>query len=116
MSKRLSSQELLACGYVNSIFEQGSASGDGSGKSFDSAKFMEKVLDEVEDRLTGGHLVPESLLGIKKLVQKGGFAGGVDELDRAAVEEVMGGLDKFASGVPQREFARLASGEKRHKL
>jgi peroxisomal 3,2-trans-enoyl-CoA isomerase len=32
------------------------------------------------------------------------------------VEEVMGGLERFVSGVPQEEFRKIASGEKKHKL
>lgn len=30
--------------------------------------------------------------------------------------EVMAGLDRFVKGLPQEEFRKIASGEKRHKL
>ena len=30
--------------------------------------------------------------------------------------EVFGGLERFAPGIPQEKFRKLASGEKRHKL
>lgn len=32
------------------------------------------------------------------------------------MEEVFGGLERFMSGVPQEEFRKIASGEKKHKL
>jgi peroxisomal 3,2-trans-enoyl-CoA isomerase len=32
------------------------------------------------------------------------------------VAEVFGGLDRFVSGVPQEQFRKIASGEKKHKL
>jgi len=113
MSKKIVAEELLRCGYVNEVFKDGG--GDGvSGKNFDSDAFVNRILKEVEERLTGGHLVDGSLLGIKKLIRSVG--GGNDELDRVAVEEVMGGMAKFVNGVPQEEFRKIAAGEKRHKL
>lgn len=111
MSKRIVSEELLACGFVNKIFEQGG--GDrSSGKGSDSAKFLEAVLAEVDDKLIGGHLVDGSLLGIKALIRKPGMGA----MDRAGLDEVWGGLKAFMSGVPQKEFAKIADGSKKHKL
>ena len=39
-----------------------------------------------------------------------------DVLDAQGVAEVFAGLERFKSGIPQEEFRKLASGEKRHKL
>lgn len=102
MSKRISCEELVQTGFVNQVFDVGSK---------DSPKFLEEVLREVDDRL-GSHLNGESLLGIKKLIRR----PDLDVLERQGVEEVFGGLERFVKGVPQEEFRRLASGEKKHKL
>jgi peroxisomal 3,2-trans-enoyl-CoA isomerase len=40
----------------------------------------------------------------------------METLHRQGVEEVFGGLDRFLRGVPQEEFRKIASGEKKHKL
>ncbi|KAH6642702.1 peroxisomal d3,d2-enoyl-CoA isomeras-like protein [Boeremia exigua] len=98
MGKRIGVPELQAAGFVNGVFDAGEG-------------FLGAVLGEVENRL-GDHLNGESLLGIKKLMRR----GDVEALERQGVEEVFGGLDRFIKGVPQEEFRRLASGEKRHKL
>jgi len=111
MSRRIGCEELVQCGFVNKVFEQGG--GDrGSGKGIDSGKFLEAVLAEVDDKLIGGHLVDASLIGIKALIRKPGMAA----MDRAGLDEVWGGLKCFMSGVPQGEFAKIAAGTKKHKL
>ena len=97
MSKRISCEELVHCGYVNKVF--------------DKAGFLEQVLKEVDDRL-GPHLVPESLTRIKALIRK----PGKDLIDAQGVLEVYGGLHVFGKGIPQEEFAKIARKEKRHKL
>ncbi|KAI0527891.1 ClpP/crotonase-like domain-containing protein [Xylaria bambusicola] len=102
MSKRISVEELVATGYVNKVFE--CEKGDDEG-------FMRQVLHEVDDRL-GEHLVGESLTGIKALIRKPER----EILDRQTVAEVFAGLNRFTTGVPQGEFQKLASGQKRHKL
>ena len=99
MSKRIPADELLQAGFVNKIFE---SSGDA---------FQKQVLEEIEGRL-GGHLNSESLLRVKELIRRPTR----DAMERANVEEVFGGVRRFASGVPQEEFRRIGSGEKRHKL
>lgn len=101
MSRRIGAEDLEKCGFVNAIFDAGG----------DDAKFRERVLAEVDDRL-GEHLVGDSLIGIKKLLK---------EPERAIMEsqnhkEVLAGVERFVSGVPQEQFRKLASGEKRHKL
>ncbi|ORY03578.1 ClpP/crotonase-like domain-containing protein [Clohesyomyces aquaticus] len=102
-SKKISCEELVQTGFVNKVFDVG-----GKGKS---EEFLGEVLREVEDRL-GSHLNGESLLGIKKLIRK----PEMESLERQGVEEVFAGLQRFVKGVPQEEFRRVASGEKKHKL
>lgn len=99
MSKRIPAAELKEAGFVNAVFE---ADGD---------KFNELVLKEVDDRL-GPHLIGNSLLGIKKLVRQPES----DIMESQNAKEVFAGLEAFVAGVPQEEFRKLASGEKRHKL
>lgn len=102
MSKRITAVELERCGYANAIFDV--AKGE-------DAKFRDLVLKEVDDRL-GEHLIGDSLTGIKKLIRR----PDMDVLDGQNVHEVFAGLDRFVKGIPQEEFRKIASGEKRHKL
>jgi len=101
MSKRITAEELLQVGFVNKIIDTGK----------DDKKFLEAVLREVDDRF-GDHLNQESLLKVKQLIRMPSR----DTLDRMGVMEVFGGLDRFMSGIPQEEFRKLASGQKKHKL
>lgn len=101
MSKRITAEELLHVGFVNKIFDTGK----------DDKKFLREVLKEVDERL-GEHLNQDSLVKIKALIRQPYR----DMLDRQGVLEVFGGLERFISGAPQKEFRKLASGEKRHKL
>jgi Delta3-Delta2-enoyl-CoA isomerase len=103
MSKRLSSDELLATGFVNGIFADVAKGED--------AKFRELLLREVDERL-GEHLIGDSLLGIKRLIR----GPEADMMDGQNLREHFAGLERFMKGVPQEEFRKLASGEKRHKL
>ncbi|KAL5366474.1 ClpP/crotonase-like domain-containing protein [Aspergillus floccosus] len=105
MSKRITCDELVATGYVNKVITAP------SGKPEDSAGFLQKVLEEVEDRL-GEHLNQSSLLKIKELIRRPER----EVLDRQNHIEVFAGLERFLMGVPQEEFRKLASGEKKHKL
>ncbi|KKK14288.1 hypothetical protein P175DRAFT_0331294 [Aspergillus ochraceoroseus IBT 24754] len=104
-SKRITCDELVAAGFVNKVIAAP------SGKPDDSAGFLEKVLEEVEDRM-GPHLNQSSLLRIKELVRKPGR----EIMDRQNTIEAFAGLERFLLGVPQEEFRKLASGEKKHKL
>ena len=107
MSKRISAEELLHGGFVNKIFDAGK---DERGQPNDK-KFLDMVLEEVKERL-GNHLNAESLLRIKALIRKPYG----DTLDSQNVAEVLGGLERFVAGIPQEEFRKIASGEKKHKL
>ncbi|POR32139.1 3,2-trans-enoyl-CoA isomerase, partial [Tolypocladium paradoxum] len=102
MSRRLSAQELQSAGYVNEIFDFGKGQ---------DASFRERVLKEVHDRL-GDHLNGESMIGIKKLIR----GPDMEVIHSQTVHEVLAGVDRFVKGIPQEEFRKLASGEKRHKL
>lgn len=100
MSRRISAAELLATGFVNRVFE-----------ADDADAFRRRVLHEIDDRL-GPHLNGDSLLGIKALMRQPER----DVMDVQNVREVFAGLGRFVTGVPQEEFRKIASGEKRHKL
>lgn len=102
MSKRITSEELLQVGFVNKIFDC---------KKGEDAKFRELVFAEIEDRL-GDHLIGDSLTKIKALIRK----PEIQLLDAQGVSEVFGGLERFMAGIPQEQFRKIASGEKRHKL
>ncbi|KAH7037721.1 ClpP/crotonase-like domain-containing protein [Microdochium trichocladiopsis] len=97
MSKRIPCDELVAVGYVNKVFPP--------------ENFLRDVYSEIDDRL-GSHLIGSSLTGIKALIR----APERDILDKQNVQEVFAGLDRFVKGIPQKEFAAIASGKKRHKL
>ncbi|KAL8922560.1 MAG: hypothetical protein Q9208_005063 [Pyrenodesmia sp. 3 TL-2023] len=102
MSKRITADEMLATGFVNKIFPVKRGRED---------DFLPEVLDEVKERL-GDHLNGESLIKLKELIRKPER----ERMDGQTVAEVMGLLERFASGVPQEEFRKIASGEKKHKL
>lgn len=102
MSKRITSEELLQTGFVNKIFHT---------KPEEDSKFLGEVLREVHDRL-GDHLNADSLLKVKALIRRPDR----DVLDAQGVAEVFGGLERFVAGIPQKEFQKIASGEKKHKL
>jgi peroxisomal 3,2-trans-enoyl-CoA isomerase len=56
--------------------------------------------------------VPGSLTRIKALVRK----PYKELIDSQGVAEVYGGMEVFMKGIPQEEFRKIASKEKRHKL
>lgn len=105
MSKRITCAELEQTGFVNKVISAP------SGNQTDSEGFLGKVLEEVDERL-GAHLNQSSLLKIKELIRRPGR----EVLERQNGIEAFMGLERFLSGVPQEEFRRLASGEKKHKL
>jgi len=102
MSKRITAEDMLQVGFVNKVFETGKD---------EQEKFLADVLKEVNERL-GDHLNADSLLKVKALIRKPER----DVLDAQNVAEVFGGLERFVKGIPQEEFRKIASGEKRHKL
>jgi len=102
MSKRITSEELLQTGFVNKIFD--------CGKTEDE-KFRALVMHEIDERL-GTHLVSDSLTEMKKLIRRPERA----LIEGQGVAEALKGMERFVAGIPQKEFKRIASGEKRHKL
>ena len=106
-SKRLTADELVQSGFINKIIDAGV---DPKSAGY-SDKFLAKVLAEVDDRM-GDHLSHSSMLEIKKLIR----APYKQMYDAQGVSEVMGLMDRFLAGIPQKEFAKVASGEKKHKL
>jgi peroxisomal 3,2-trans-enoyl-CoA isomerase len=102
MSKKISAEDLLATGFVNKVFQC---------EKGEDEKFRALVLREIDETM-GEHLIGDSLTGIKALIRKPER----DILDAQNVAEVFAGHARFMSGVPQEEFRKIASGEKRHKL
>jgi peroxisomal 3,2-trans-enoyl-CoA isomerase len=102
MSKRITSEELLQVGFVNKIFNCGKG---------EDEKFLKMVFEEIDDRL-GDHLVSDSMTKIKALIRK----PEMEILDAQGVAEVFGGLERFNAGIPQEQFMKIASGQKKHKL
>lgn len=102
LSKKVTIDELVHVGFVNEVFQA---------KPGDTVTFMHQVMKEIDERF-GHHLNKESMLQIKALIR----APDRRTLDVQNAAEVLGGLERFASGVPQQEFARIASGAKKHKL
>lgn len=104
-SKRITCEELVSAGFVNKVIKAP------SGKPDDSEGFLGEVLKEVDDRM-GAHLSQSSLLRIKELIRRPGR----EIMDRQNTIEAFQGLERFLAGIPQEEFRKLATGEKRHKL
>jgi len=100
LSKRINARELLETGFVNKIFP------NQPGKSF-----AEDVMEYINDKF-GDHLNNESLLRVKALIR----GPEMDLMERQNIKEVFGGLERFAIGVPQEEFRKLANREKKHKI
>jgi enoyl-CoA hydratase/carnithine racemase len=104
-SKRITCEELVATGFVNKVIAAPSGNPD------DSSGFLDKVLEEIENRM-GLHLSQSSLLRMKELIRKPGR----EMMDRQNTTEAFVGLERFLTGVPQEEFRKLAVGEKKHKM
>ncbi|KAJ6202330.1 ClpP/crotonase-like domain-containing protein [Bipolaris maydis] len=102
-SRKILADDLVACGFVNKVFEDCAEGED--------EKLRERVIAHVDDTLCP-HLVGSSLLETKKLL----MLSMKQQVDQSVVAELMGGLKRQALGIPQREFEKIRTGEKRHKL
>lgn len=128
MSKKISAEEMLRLGFVNRIFETEVPKGSTKSKSTQSKKeedaseasasedqseecFLNRVLAEIHETL-GDHLNAESMVQVKALIRR----PDLETMGGQTVAEVLAGLARFETGVPQEEFRKVASGEKRHKL
>lgn len=96
-SLRIPADELLAVGFITKIFPP--------------EAFLEDVLREIDDTM-GAHLVSSSMLRIKSLIRHRQQR----EMDEQNVVELFEGLDRQVQGIPQREFEKVRTGAKRHKL
>ncbi|KAI5289050.1 hypothetical protein KEM54_004490 [Ascosphaera aggregata] len=105
MGKKITCQELLQTGFVNRVFEAD------SGKVDDDQGFLAKVFHEIDDKL-GVDLNQDSMLLIKELIR----APYRDAIDKANQMEVFAGLQRLWDAIPQEEFTKLATGQKRHKF
>ncbi|RFU26558.1 hypothetical protein B7463_g9777, partial [Scytalidium lignicola] len=101
MSKRIVSEELVHCGFVNRVFET-----DKTGNTF-----LEQVVREINERL-GENLNGESLLKIKALVREPYCR----TLDAQMMLEMLGNVERYMQGIPQEAFKNIATGKKKHKL
>lgn len=97
LSRRIPADELVACGFVNKLF---------AAEGFHAA--VRAYIDDV----FGEHLNHDSMIQIKKLIRE----SWITEMEAANVREAVGGVARFAAGIPQNEFGRIVSGQKKHKL
>jgi peroxisomal 3,2-trans-enoyl-CoA isomerase len=100
-SRKIPIEELVRTGFVNQVLDAGE----------DQERFREMALEEIQARF-GDHLVGSSLLEIKNLLREPGDR----EFNAQAVKEIWGGLQRFMAGIPQEEFMKVATGQKKHKL
>jgi Delta3-Delta2-enoyl-CoA isomerase len=105
MARKIELDRLLACGFVNGVFDA-----DASGK--DAEKFTQTVLAEICEGRLGSHLSSASMLRTKQVMTR------ADEIDYDAhsVREFVGGVEALQRGYPQEQFRKMQRGEKRHKL
>jgi len=97
LSKRITCEELVQCGFVNKVFPE--------------ADFHKTVRAYVED-IMGPHLDHDSMMKVKRLIVEGWER----ELETVNFIEALGGVQRFVDGKPQAQFAAIASGQKKHKL
>lgn len=105
MARRITLDRLLACGFVNGVFEA-----DPSGK--DAEKFTQTVMTEICEGRLGSHLSSASMLRTKQIMSR------ADEVayDAHQVRELVGGVEALQRGYPQEQFRKMQRGEKKHKL
>lgn len=101
-SRKIPAVALASCGFVNKIFDCSPQ---------EDAEFRRLVLDHVND-IMGDHLNASSLTETKALIA----APMRKDIDSNMVAELLGGLRRTTQGIPQREFEKLRTGAKRHKL
>jgi Delta3-Delta2-enoyl-CoA isomerase len=101
-SRRIPASELLACGFVNKMLDI---------EAGNTERFLAEALHEIEDTM-GSHLNDSSMLNIKGLMS-GRFQR---EVDAQNVEELFRNLERQVAGIPQKEFEKMRTGQKRHKL
>jgi len=99
--KKMSAEELLACGFVNEIFPK---------QSYES--FHSTIRRHLLQQLEG--LDHDSVLTVKQLIQFG--VNEKNSKDATNLRESYAQGARFATGVPGDRFAKLARKEIKHKL
>lgn len=99
-SRPIKAKELYNVGFVNKLWPA----------STDTDKFNAEIRDLVAKNFA--HLDHSSVKLIKQLIHVP-LDGKLSEINS---REVVGGLERFASGLPQKRFAKLARREHSHKL
>lgn len=102
MSKPISAQELKELGFVNEVYPKS--------KFKSTEEFNEYVQKYVQDRLYT--LNEPSVLLIKQQIR----ASFQTDVAAANHNEVIGGINRFAEGVPQKRFASLNKKTLKHKI
>ncbi|GJN90549.1 hypothetical protein Rhopal_003561-T1 [Rhodotorula paludigena] len=98
LGKKLTAQDLVACGFVNKLFPPQ-----------DAASFRKELLSYLEQQLSGLEL--EAILKSKQLIR-----AALPNPDETNTREVFAGAERFATGKPQERFSKLANKEMKHKL
>ena len=105
LSKKIPAQELLQCGFLSRIYPTPE-------NPSDCSAFHKQVLEDVRNEFLGRGLNRESMLLTKSLIR----AGFEQKLGTLNVKEAFMGMERWIIGEPQKEFAALESGQKKHKL
>lgn len=105
MSKRIPSDELSACGFVNKILQPLSHGSNAGGA--DPLEFLNQVVKEL-DRDLGSHLSDSSLLSIKQQF----FQDDRRTYEHTSVQEAYTAVEKMCAGVPQKQMQRIAAAKK----
>ncbi|KAK1250419.1 hypothetical protein MKX08_010422 [Trichoderma sp. CBMAI-0020] len=105
MSKRIPSDELLACGFVNKILQPLSHGSNADGA--DPLEFLKQVVKELDKNL-GSHLSDSSLLSIKQQF----FQDDRRTYEHTSVQEAYMAVEKMCAGVPQKQMQRIAAVKK----
>ncbi|KAL7798940.1 putative peroxisomal d3,d2-enoyl-CoA isomerase [Trichoderma afarasin] len=101
LSRRIPSNELLACGFVNKIMESTSPESDEAKAK--PANFLEKVLLEL-DKDFGPHLNDSSLLDIKEQFVRDDR----NTYGHVTVQEAYTAVEKITAGIPQEHMRKIA--------
>ncbi|KAH8128291.1 Delta3-Delta2-enoyl-CoA isomerase [Trichoderma asperellum] len=105
MSKRIPSDQLLACGFVNKILQPLSHGSKAGGA--DPSEFLQQVLKELDKDL-GSHLNDSSLLDIKTQF----FQADRRTYEHTTVQEAYTAVEKMCAGIPQKQMQRIAAAQK----
>ncbi|TFK42626.1 ClpP/crotonase-like domain-containing protein [Crucibulum laeve] len=99
--KKKEAEELHSCGFINHILPQQPVE-----------SFHESVRKHLLNELSG--LDPTALLTMKGLIKAGLYDK--NNPDAVNLRESYAQAERFASGIPARQFARIAAKEIKHKL